>query len=136
MAGFDFDTNAFEALLRQVEQRIIAGATRGMHDATDDLLRESRDLAPLDKSPLRVNAWKEVEEADGRVTGEVYYSAVENGGTGRFNYALYMHEFDGRPNYANPTTPGTQPKYLEQPLKENAEKYVQWIAEEIRREFT
>ncbi|MFC4103602.1 HK97 gp10 family phage protein [Paenibacillus xanthanilyticus] len=134
---FDFDDTDFERGLAAAERAIARGAERGMHDATDDLLRESRDLAPLDKATLRRGSWKEIEEADGSVIGDVYYSAVEKDRAGnRFNYALYMHEFGGHMQYANPTTPGTQPKYLEQPLKMYSDRYMKMIAEEIRRELT
>lgn len=130
-----FDTSAFDESAAKMLTKVISGGTRGVHDATDDLLRVSRDLAPLDKGILRMTAWKEVDEADGLVIGEVFYSAVESGNSGRFNYALYMHEFAGRDQFANPTTPGTQPKYLEQPLKMYADEYKRWIAEEIRKEL-
>jgi len=130
-----FDTAVFDGVLARLYDKAVAGAVRGVHDATDDLLRVSRDLAPLEKGTLRATAWKEVEEADGLVIGDVYYSAVEDGKGGRFNYALYMHEFGGRDEYANPTTPGTQPKFLEQPLKMNADEYKRWVAEEVRKEL-
>ncbi|MCU6709354.1 HK97 gp10 family phage protein [Paenibacillus sp. J5C_2022] len=128
-----FDTSELERALAGLDGKVRKGAERGMHDATDDLLRVSRDLAPLDKGTLRTTAWKDVEEADGLVIGEVYYSAVEQGAKGRVNYALITHELGD--TFANPTTPGTQPKYLERPLKENADEYERMIAEEIRKEL-
>lgn len=133
MADLKFDTAAFAAAVERKIERVTAGAKTGMHDAMDELLRESRDLAPLDKATLRRGSWTEVTESGDTVTGEVFYSAVEDGPNGRVNYALYMHEFDGKTEYANPTTPGTQPKYLEQPLKTNASRYLQLIADEIER---
>jgi len=128
-----FDTSGFDAWIAGAAAKVVAGAERGMHDATDDLLEQSSELAPKDKGILRASAWKEVEEADGTVIGEVYYSTVEDGPNGRVNYALITHEMGDA--FANPTTPGTQPKYLEQPLKMYADEYVRWIAAEIRKEL-
>lgn len=129
----NFDITAFQQTLERTASKATEGAKRGVHDAMDDLLRVSRDLAPLDKGTLRTNAWNEVEADGGTITGEVYYSAVEDGPNGRVNYALITHEMG---EYKSPTTPGTQPKYLEQPLKMHADEYMRWIAEEIRKELT
>ncbi|MFF2886641.1 HK97 gp10 family phage protein [Paenibacillus sp. NPDC057967] len=131
-SGLTFDTSAFTAGLDSIGGKALEGGKRGMHDAMDDLLRRSRELAPLDKGTLRTTAWTEVETEGSSVVGEVYYSAVEDGNSGRFNYALYTHEMG---EFKNPTTPGTQPKYLERPYKENVEEYRNWIAEEIRKEL-
>ncbi|WP_028560845.1 hypothetical protein [Paenibacillus pinihumi] len=127
-----FDTKGFTAAVAITQKKAAAAAKDGMHDAMDNLLRRSRELAPLDKGILRMMAWSEVTESDGVVTGEVYYSVVENNGNGRFNYALRTHEMG---EFKNPTTPGTQPKYLERPLKENAERYRDEIAAAIRKEL-
>lgn len=131
-SGLTFDTTAFTAGLDAIDGKALTGGKRGMHDSMDDLLRRSRELAPLDKGTLRTTAWTEVETEGSSVVGEVYYSAVEDGNSGRFNYALYTHEMS---EFKNPTTPGTQPKYLERPFKENADEYLSWIAEEIRKEL-
>jgi hypothetical protein len=132
MAGIKVDMSAFENGMRALDGRVKRAARDGMHDAMDDLLRRSRDLAPLRKGTLRQTSWSEVETQGDSVIGEVYYSAVEDGKGGRFNYALKLHEMG---EYKNPTTPGTQPKYLERPLKENAENYVEDIARKIREEL-
>ena len=131
--SFEFDTRAFEASLGKLRDKVIAVATQSVHDTTDNLLAESTKLAPSDKGILRTTAFVEVDEADGRVVGEVYYSATEDNGSGPFNYALYMHEFGGNTSFANPTTPGTQPKYLSEPLKRNSDKYKRWLAEDVRK---
>ncbi|WP_051236444.1 hypothetical protein [Paenibacillus pinihumi] len=131
--GMSFDTKGFTAGVALMQQRAVSAAKDGMHDSMDDLLRRSRELAPLDKGILRMTAWSEVTEKDGVVEGAVYYSAVEKDGNGRFNYALRTHEMG---EYKNPTTPGTQPKYLERPYKENVERYRDEIAAAIRKELT
>jgi len=116
----------------RTEARAKQAAVNGMHDAMDDLLRRSRDLAPLKKGTLRLTSWSEVAEKGGVVEGAVYYSATEKDKGGAVNYALITHEMD---TFKNPTTPGTQPKYLEQPFKENVERYKADIAEAIRKEL-
>lgn len=135
MAELKFDFDAFFKSLEFTNEKVKRGAERGMHDATDDLLRESVNLAPLDKGTLRRSASKGVEVTSNGVVGEVTYSVTETSGNGeRINYALYQHELGE--SYKDPTTPGTQPKFLERPLKQNAERYRDMIAEEIRRELT
>lgn len=131
----DFDTSAFLAAAERTVQRTISAAERGMGDAVDALINDSRNLAPLDTGTLRSSAYGTVEAEGTKVTGTVTYSVTEQSASGeRFNYALYQHELGE--SYANPTTPGTQPKFLERPLKENAEKYLRIAAEEIRKELT
>jgi len=127
-----FDTAGFTAGMELMQKRAVEAAKDGMHDAMDDLLLRSRNLAPLDKGTLRMTSWSEVSEKDGVVEGAVYYDATEDGKNGRVNYALITHEMD---TFKNPTTPGTQPKYLEQPFKENAERYRDEIAAAIRKEL-
>jgi|GEM_PF-3791187 len=132
-SGISFDTTQFEKAAAALYDKALAGASIGVQLATEDLFRESEKLAPLEKGTLRNTKWLEFDESDELITGEVHYSVTESGKGGRFNYALYMHEFGGRDEFANPTTPGTQPKFLEQPLKMYAEEYKQIIAKEIKR---
>lgn len=126
---FDF-TTMFDALDR-TKEHVLESAIVGVNDATDVLLAVSRDEAPLDKGPLRMSAGKNVTVDGDVVTGEVFYSATEDGNSGRVNYAIITHELGER--YKNPTTPGTRPKYLERPLKRDAKKYNGMIASAIRK---
>lgn len=127
---FEFET-LFKALDRSKED-VLESAIVGVNDATDHLLAVSRDEAPLDKWILRTTAGTTVEVNGDTVTGEVFYSAVEQGAGGRVNYAIIVHEMG---EYKNPTTPGTRPKFLERPLKANAKKYNRMIATAIRKEL-
>lgn len=130
---FDFDT--FFKSLDWTKVEVRQGAEEGMHDATDDLLRESRDLAPLKKGTLRKTSGKNVDVTPKSVVGEVSFNATEETESGELvNYALITHELGE--SYKNPTTPGTQPKYLEQPLMENADRYKKMIADGIRKGLT
>ena len=131
----DFDFDLFFKGLDWSKIAVRDGAEEGMHDATDHLLATSRDLAPLDKGTLRKTSGKSVESTNRGVTGEVFFTATEEKKSGEIvNYALITHELGE--SFKNPTTPGTQPKYLERPLKENADRYKQLIAEGIQRELT
>ncbi|MGJ0440071.1 hypothetical protein OEA23_10095 [Paenibacillus polysaccharolyticus] len=126
-----FDTSLFFKALDFSKTSVQAAAKIGMDDVTDDLLAKSRDEAPLDKGPLRQTSGKRVTVNPTGVTGEVYFSVTEKGGKGnRVNYALIVHEMSA---YKNPTTPGTKPKYLEDPLAQNAALYQRMIADAIRK---
>lgn len=134
----DFDFDAFFKSLDWTKVEVRQGAEEGMHDATDDLLRESRDLAPLKGGTLRKTSGKDVDVTPKGVVGEVYFNATEEKKSGEVvNYALITHELgEVGESYKNPTTPGTQPKYLERPLMENAERYKKMIADGIRKGLT
>lgn len=131
----EFDFDAFFKSLDWTKVEVRQGAEEGMHDATDDLLRESRELAPLKKGTLRKTSGKNVDVTTKGVVGEVYFNATERSKSGDVvNYALITHELGE--SFKNPTTPGTQPKYLEQPLMENAERYKELVADGIRKGLT
>lgn len=138
----EFDFDAFFKSLDWTKVEVRQGAEKGMHVATDDLLRESRNLAPLKKSRLRTTAGERVSTTDKSVVGEVYFNATERTKSGELvNYALITHELHSGDGYSgigfkNPTTPGTQPKYLEQPLMQNTERYKKMIADGIRKGLT
>ncbi|AIF45430.1 MULTISPECIES: hypothetical protein [Virgibacillus] len=87
---------------------------KGVDTSTEDLLSQSKNLAPLDEGGLRENGSTtpaKVSRHD--ITGEVGYSK---------EYALRMHE-----DMYQPSTPGTGRKYLEKPTKENEEKYADYL---------
>lgn len=126
---FDFSmvAKALDRTVAEVEESAVVG----VHDATDDLLTQSREEAPLDKGTLRMTSGKDVTVDGGVVSGEVFFSATEQSKSGgRYNYALRVHEMG---EFKNPTTPGTRPKYLERPLKANAKRYNGMIASAIRK---
>jgi hypothetical protein len=131
MSGDTFEVN-FESFFKfadHTKAEVKASAVIGVHDAMDHLLAVSREEAPLDKGTLRTTAFTNVSFDGSTLTGEVVYSATEEDGKGRYNYALIMHEM-GR--YKDPTTPGTRPKFLERPLKLNATRYHRMITDAVR----
>lgn len=132
----EFDMSAFMRSLDATQQRVIDAIESGMGDAVDALIKDSRDLAPLEFGTLRESAYGTVETEGTQVIGEVTYSVTEQGegeGGNRGNYALYQHELAP---YDNPTTPGTGPKYLERPLKQNHDKYMKLVADAVREELS
>ncbi|MCR8843082.1 hypothetical protein NQ117_05270 [Paenibacillus sp. SC116] len=141
---FEFDMDAYFQSLDWSKESVRNSAALGMHDVTDDLLIKSTDEAPLSKGggTLRRSAGKRVTVESDSVTGEVWFSATESDANGNvYNYALITHELGSTDtstalNYKDPSTPGTRPKYLERPLKQNAEVYKRMIADAIRKEAT
>lgn len=129
---FLYDTSAARRMFDTSRSVVLQSGEIGMHDVTDDLLRISRDLAPLKKGTLRQTSGKRVERHGDKVVGEVFFSATEIGKNGEvINYALITHELGE--SFKNPTTPGTQPKYLEQPFKENTNRYRGMLNDAVKR---
>lgn len=132
--SMEFDFSGFERMLGETQKRLISAAEKGVGDAVDALLGDSRDEAPLKTGTLRATAGKEVEVSGSTITGTVAYSVTELSESGeRVEYALRLHELG---EYKNPTTAGTRPKFLERPLKVNAERYKRMIADTIRKELS
>jgi hypothetical protein len=128
--GVSADVSGLYRFLTQQEAKVTAAAISGLHDATDRLLADSRNEAPLKTGTLRITSGKRVTSENGRIYGEVFYSATEEVGGVRFNYALRVHEMG---EYKRPTTPGTRPKFLSRPLRTNERLYQRFIQDAIRR---
>lgn len=135
----NFDASDFLRGLDAVDRNILTEGKVAMHDATDDLLRISRDIAPIDKGLLRQSGHAEVNvKPNGTIVGTVSYSAKERDGNGVFDYAVWTHEMDydlGAQSNAAPGTDGYDVgnKYLERPLQGESEKYVRWLTEGVAR---
>lgn len=128
------DFAKFRQALEKAPETMFLAAKRGMHDALDEWRRESVDIAPMDKSTLRKSFGPNEINQDGQeLTGEFAVNTVEIGGKGRFNYAYYLHEVKGE--IKNPTTPGTEAKFLEIPSKKHGKKWTRDIENEIKTEL-
>lgn len=88
---------------------------RAMRDIGQDLLRRSVESAPVDTGDLRGSGFTEVTGT----TTTVGFTA---------KYALRQHE---ELDYNHPE--GGEAKYLENPLKENVDRYVNWLRDSTRR---
>jgi hypothetical protein len=124
------------ANLAQTTSEIRAAAKLGIQDSVDDLKRIAVDIAPIDSSDLRRSGHATVTETPSNIIGEVSFSAVDTTGGQHFNYAIWIHEGEYNLGPLSAAAPGTDGyevgnKYLERPLKGEAEKYVRWIAEEV-----
>lgn len=129
---FELDITKFERALQEIPDITYAAAKRGIHDALDEWKRESTDIAPLDKGTLRRGIDTHIEGDGADMVGEVTAVAIEDSGNGRFNYAYYLHEVKG--TIANPTTPGTEAKFLDIPAEQNGKKWMRDIEAEIKQE--
>lgn len=138
----EFDVDKFLKDLDYSDKNVRKGAEKGMHDATDDLLRVSSDIAPFAVGTLQDSGFKEVGWRGNTIVGEVIFTVKE----GDFNYALWTHEEEynyGKGTINNPAEQGMSGKlyqagrkYLERPLKGEADTYKKHIADTIRKELT
>jgi hypothetical protein len=136
MSGLEFDFSGVVANMEAATARVRLAARDGVQDSVDDLKRIAVDIAPIDSSDLRRSGNATVRQTNTETVGEVSFSAVDNSGGQRFNYAIWIHEGDYNLGPLSAAAPGTDGyevgnKYLERPLKGEAEKYMRWIAEEI-----
>jgi len=100
----------FNKLLRQTDIK----CKEKFKDVCEDLIGKAINLAPVDLGDLRGS-------------GHVAYIGDFDANIG-FNepYAIKQHEHT---EYNHPK--GGQAKYLEQPFRENIDKYIKYIAKEI-----
>lgn len=138
--NIEFDFSDFLKGIDKSKEAVIKATEAGVTDATGSLLDTSRNLAPLSDGGgvLRMSGHREVTTNGDIVEGEVFYNATETSKSGeRINYVLITHELHSGDGFSgirfkDPTTPGTTPKYLERPLKQNADEYLDMIAKAIR----
>jgi hypothetical protein len=136
MSGLEFDFASVVANMEAATLRVRQAAKLGVQDSVDDLKRIAVDIAPIDSSDLRRSGHATVTETSTNIIGEVSFSAVDTTGGQHFNYAIWIHEGEYNLGPLSAAAPGTDGyeignKYLERPLKGEAEKYVRWIAEEV-----
>ena len=114
---------ALNDVIRRLNANITAinkKAEKQIEKCCQDLLRKAIDKTPMDTGELRKSGAVEVEKNGLKTTGKVSF------GGGQVDYADIVHEM---PNDVNWTEPGTGNKYLENPLKENSQKYLDKIKE-------
>ena len=137
MSGMDFDFSGVVANLATATARVQLAARNGVQDSVDDLKRIAVDIAPIDSSDLRRSGHATVRQSPSEIVGEVGFRAVDNSGGRAFNYAVWIHEGEYNLGPLSRQAQGTDGyevgnKYLERPLKGEANKYMRWIAEEVR----
>lgn len=122
----DFSSSAFRRHSRnakkqmaEIQKRLEAELAK-MENVTEDTIRElgaeilerSQQLVPVDTGDLKGSAFQETSAAAGSVQTTVGYNA-----DGSAPHAVFAHEIGP---YANPTTPGTQYKFLETAANETS----------------
>lgn len=133
---FELNIHGLRRALENAPEVVVEAAKRGMHDALDDWKRQAVDVAPIDKATLRRGIQSEgvTGHTIDDLTGSISANATErNARGGRFNYAYYIHEQDAGGKQLR--TAGTVKKFLEQPGRENADKWFGWIEDEIKDEM-
>lgn len=133
--GFEFDISQAFKGIELAGGNVLGAAVRGMEKAMEALHRDADALAPELSGELRKTSTHSVTVNGYSIVGEVMYSAISTNKRGwRYNYALRLHEYPRA--FADPTIPGTGPKFLSRPLKAKRKKYEQIIAEEIAKELS
>lgn len=130
-----------EKNLNRLEKKIEKEIMKGFEEVLEDLSTQSLKECPLDTGKLResyrVDVNKETiikgnkkgkpkkvkkikEIKDGKLEADASYNT---------DYAVVQHE----DLTFNHPTPGTKAKYLEDPLKNNEQKYVDMMADRVKR---
>jgi hypothetical protein len=136
-SSFEINFSGVVANLQRMSDEVKHAAKNGVQDSMDDLKRIAVDIAPIDSGDLRRSGNAKVRENAKSIVGEVSFSAIDNSSGKRFNYAVWTHEADYKLGPLSAQSPGTDGyevgnKYLERPLRGEANKYIRWIAEEVR----
>lgn len=109
--GWDAEINM---LLRNIE----SATKEAVEDVCLDLQSKSQQLAPIDTGDLRASASTEIQKHGTLIVGRVGFNE---------SYALKQHE---ELSYNHPR--GGQAKYLETPLKDNEQKYINYISNKVK----
>jgi hypothetical protein len=133
----EFDFAGVVANMEAATLRVQLAARHGVQDSVDDLKRIAVDIAPVDSTDLRRSGHAKVTQSLNEIVGEVGFRAVDSSGGRQYNYAIWIHEGSYNLGPQSAAAPGTDGydvgnKYLERPLKGEANKYMRWIAQEIQ----
>ncbi len=135
--SLEWDASNFFANMDLKEGAAQRVAEQRLNDAVDDLAMIAQNVAPIgDTGNLRRTVQKAVKGKSGAISGEVSFSAVENSpGYGRFNYALWTHEYMGAGQVSRPGSfkgYAVGPKYLQRPLEGERDRYLKLIADGVK----
>lgn len=125
----------FRGYQRRLEDAIDEGSRIGTGDVLDEWKREATDLAPMEFGTLRRNIKTEITDRGKTIDGNISASVIETRNGRRFDYAAYLHDDYPKQHgesFANPTTAGTIPRFIDKPLEDNAEKWAADIEREIQ----
>lgn len=133
MAEFSLDMSKFTRAMKRSPEAVGRGAAIALGDIKNDWVRESRDLAPLDKSHLRKQIRGDVVNPGISGMVEVHANAGQNVSGKRFNYAYYIHEQDAGGRTLR--LAGAEKKFLDAALERRRSEYQRWLEEEIKAEL-
>mgnify|MGYP001260688836 CR=1 FL=1 len=101
---------------KEINDLTKAAASQALHDAAEFVLTESNKIAPKDSGDLRASAF--VSDNKSKLQSTINYDEP---------YAVAVHE--GGPK--NWQEPGTQDKFLETALKENADAVIDFLSDAL-----
>ena len=107
----------FASVLAAAVQAVDAVAVEAVTEVCDDLLSESRDVVPTDQMDLSNSGKVTVAGGGDTVEGAVSYDTP---------YAVIQHEAQEFRHQD-----GKKAHYLSDPLRENADRYVQYLGKKI-----
>lgn len=113
LEGFIELTNKLNKSISQISDTIQSA----LLDCGNDLQQKAQDLTPVDTGALRSSAFTEADRQGKNLSVVVGFEE---------EYAIYVHE-----NLEAHHDVG-QAKFLEQPLRENADKYVEYIRDKVQ----
>lgn len=112
LEGFVELTNKLNKSVSQISDTVQSA----LLDCGNDLQQKAVDITPIDTGALRASAFTEAESGS---NPSVIVGFEEE-------YAIYVHE-----NLEAHHDVG-QAKFLEQPLKENSDKYVKYVRDKVQ----
>jgi hypothetical protein len=115
MKGLKEIQNNFNKILKNIGDF----SKESLQDVVLDLQGVSQDRAPVETGNLRGTGNSEVKKTEAGFIGEVGFNAP---------YALKQHE---NLHYKHPG--GGEAKFLENPLVENTEKYIEWMKNGVKK---
>lgn len=130
--------NLFVRRLRtEFEDGLEASARSGTDRVLDEWETEVNRLAPKKTGNLRRNIRREM---DGRISNKRFGGGISVTARkkGSFDYATYIHDVYPSKHgdrFKNPTTPGTIPRFIDEPLEKKRTKWEQMLEDELRKEM-
>jgi len=135
MAEFKLDMSQLAKAVMLSPDAADKGAKVALKDIKNDWVRESRDVAPIDKRNLRDQIKGDVFNPGASGYIEIEANATQSSGGKRFNYAYYIHEGHMAEDGGKLRTTGTVEKFLDDPAEKRQSEWQQWLDEEVAAEL-
>ncbi|WP_078390721.1 hypothetical protein [Shouchella patagoniensis] len=138
MSNFEWDASSMFSRLDLSGKKAQKVAEERLWDGIDDIARIATNIAPVKSGTLRKDIKKTVKGRAGSLVGEITFTAIESSsGYGRFNYALWTHEFMTSLGPLSSSAGGSDgypvgSKYLSRPLEGERDRILRQIAEGVK----